>query len=412
MDENQIKQALAAIAEQEIKDDMNIWPHVKTALSAQTSPQHRTIFKLVQIAAMFVIVVAVSAMTYAVYQGLINADKGLEAVDRDNKIVYFGQTKPVVPTNSQTPTDYDLAVTLDYAYADANRITVSFTASGKAPASKSVAVYSNATLLDANGQELSRMPLLGSGGGSGGGGGGSGSGGSEDPIVEFNNSLTANFDASSITDNPANIDLQLKVEVAYTSADTQGGMLLAGTSTFDFSLPFNPGRSAEVNQTVNAGGLDMTLRKVTVSPSLTRLEVCYEDASRDNYTAVPFGTVAINGETIVPETELTLSGLAGKPLDADDACRAIDIPDALQNESGDWTITITSLRLRGSENLQQVAAELKQQHNIIITPQPEGGFSYDTPPDGDQELWDSIDQIIADAQETVEGPWTFSFNLP
>jgi hypothetical protein len=68
--------------------------------------------------------------------------------------------------------------------------------------------------------------------------------------------------------------------------------------------------------------------------------------------------------------------------------------------------------MTGTEDMEQVAAELKTQLGILITPQPEGGFSYDTRPNGDQALWDSIDQIIADAQETIEGPWTFSFTLP
>ncbi|MEO8609830.1 MAG: sigma factor [Chloroflexota bacterium] len=296
-------------------------------------------------------------------------------------------------------------VTLDYAYADANRITVSFTARGKASASNAVLVFSNPTLTDANGQELYRLPLLSSGGG---GGGSSDS----DPIAEFSNSLTTNFDASSITDAPANINVRLSVEVAYTDAHTQGGMLSAGTATFDFSLPFNPGRSANVVQAVNAGGLDMTLRKVTVSPSLTRLDMCYTDPADDNNRAVPYGQVEVNGKIVVPEMELTLSGLAGQSIDADDNCRAIDIPAALQNEGGAWTITITRLRLQGSENLQEVAAAMKQQLNIIITPQPGNGFSYDTPPNADESLGDSVDSIVADAQDSIEGPWTFTFNLP
>src|SRR5688572_20716208 len=193
MDEQHIKQALQAIAQEEVKDDMDMWPQIKSQLAANSPMQQRSAFRLVRVMAALAILVAVSAVTYAVYQEITNADPGLEAVDRDNKIIYFDESKPVTPTNGETPTDYDLNVRLDYAYADANRITVSYTTSGKAPASESVSVFSNPNLYNADGRELYRTPMLGSGGGSGGGGGG---GNNEDPIVYFNNTLTANFDAS------------------------------------------------------------------------------------------------------------------------------------------------------------------------------------------------------------------------
>jgi hypothetical protein len=180
------------------------------------------------------------------------------------------------------------------------------------------------------------------------------------------------------------------------------------TFTFTFDVPFNPGRVLDTPQTVTASDLDMTLQKLVVTPSMTRAVLCFT-APADNGMWLPEAGIIINGNEALHTTMLGM----GQPT-ADPACTAYLIPQAplLDKPAADWTLMVTRLRLAGSEDQAQVNAEL-QNKGIQLVPQPDGGFGY-APPEGMpyDEFSRLIEEITAQFQKKVEGPWTFHFTLP
>lgn len=399
MDKQALQQHLSEIAENEVFETMNLMPEIRAALERTAPPKPKHVWRLANVAAATAIFAFSAAAVYAVYQEIRGGDPGLEAVNADNQIIFFDETHTV-----EGGEPYDLAVTLDYAYADANRITASVTANGMAPQSDQIAVYLNPTLTDDAGNQYVWLPV---GGGGGGGGGSSNS----DELVPFSTGLTANFDASLLTDVPEELNLHLLVEVAYTTADDPMGMIFLGATTFDFTLPLNPGRVMDTPQTAEADSMDMTLQKVVVAPSLTRIELCYE-TTPENANWVPFGRLEIGGE-VVTEGQFATAGIGGQPIESDDPCRAIIIPDALQDREGEWQLTIEGLVSTEPVDQAVMAQLLVERYGIPSTPQPDGGFSYDrnAVPEG-VDVNAAFGELFAELQPSIEGPWVFNFVVP
>jgi hypothetical protein len=338
-----------------------------------------------------------SATVYAVDQLFQSADPGINAVSEE--ITYFDLTQPIPGDAGEK---YNLQVRLDYAYADANRITISYGVTGEAKASEALTIYHTPTLTDDRGNQYVWLPI-------GGGGGGGGGRNNPDEIIQSSSGLTTSFDASLLTDAPEALNLSLKIEVAYSSTSTaqQGDMVYAGETTFDFTLPLNPGRVMDTPQTVTAGGIDMTLQKVVVSPSLTRIELCYLEP--DDAIWTPYGRLEVDGEETLPEGQFAMAGLGGLPLEEDDPCRALVIPQALQDQNGEWTLTITHLANQIVDPAE-VIRRLEDDYGIVVTPNPDGGFTYDTSQHND--IGAALNTINADLMERIDGPWVFTFTLP
>lgn len=90
------------------------------------------------------------------------------------------------------------------------------------------------------------------------------------------------LDGAGIAGNPAQISLDLSMGVGY-NATSQCLQVL----TYDFTLPFHPGRILTLHQVVNANGHPLTLERVVVTPSETRLYIHWQndDTQLPIYTA-------------------------------------------------------------------------------------------------------------------------------
>lgn len=400
MDEKQIKTALENIATKEVTDDMNLWPLIQKQIEGQRYglPRRRPGWILV-IAALLIMA---SATVYAVDRLLQSSDPGLDAMSQE--ITYLDITQPVPGTAGET---YNLRVTLDYAYADANRITVSYTVTGEAKASEQLTLYHTPALTDDRGNQFVWLPI--------GGGGGGGGGSDPDEIITTTTTMTTSFDASLLTDTPEMLNLNLKIDVAYSTSAAMpvegASMIYAGPTMFEFSIPFNAGRVMNTPQTVTAGGIEMTLQKVVVAPSLTRVELCYADPEPEEVIWSPHGHLVIEGEEMLPVDDFAIAGLAGQPLQEDDACRALIIPQALQDHTGEWTLTIDSLRYVPSDQAE-VIRRLQEDYDIPVTPLPEGGFTYGADVREDKDIGAALQAIHADLAQHINGPWVFTFTLP
>jgi hypothetical protein len=161
--------------------------------------------------------------------------------------------------------------------------------------------------------------------------------------------------------------------------------------------------------TETANGIDMTVQKVVVAPSLTRIEICYpEDISLDVNWRV-LGSIEIGNEVVVPEQAFVMTGLNGQPLNGEDRCAAVVVPHALQNHEGEWHFTILNLNVIGSEGQQAVVATMSAL-DLPITPMPQGGYTGSN--EGGEALGPTLEAVIHSLEEQIVGPWEFTFELP
>ncbi|MBE0688697.1 MAG: hypothetical protein IH587_01070, partial [Anaerolineae bacterium] len=332
MDEKQLKRLLEEIAYEEIPDDMNVWHEIRQQVETANPRTTRRSFRLVRIGLLAALLVLATAAAYAVYQGLIGSDPGLDAVSQANLVTTIEETQDIGG-------DYDWSVTLHYAYADANRITVGYTVTGAAPAREQLRPFTNPLLKDSAGREYTWLPI-------GGGGGGGGGSGDPDELIHFEDNMGASFDASIVTDAPESLDLTLTIQLAYANDEAREAygpnvMLPAGEATFNFTVPFIAGHSYDGPQTATASDIEMTLENVVVAPSLARLDLCFAaPLSDDGRPWAVFVDVTVNDVDVVQDFRL----LPPIVPDPDSDCQQYVMPVSLVDyvESGEWVLSVTA----------------------------------------------------------------------
>ncbi|MBE2266857.1 MAG: hypothetical protein IAE80_01410 [Anaerolinea sp.] len=383
---------------------MNLLPKIQAALDVPTTRRTRSTLQLARMAAALLIVIVATVGVYAFYQEIVGGDPGLDAMSAENRIVYFGMTQPIIGEASEA---YNIQVTLDYAFADANRITVAYTVTGEAPASEGLTVFSNPSLTDDQSNQYIWLML------------GSSASNSEatpdaEARVSFTQTMVSHFDSSILRSAPETLNLSLRIEAAYANNDIRAdfdpyAMLMAGETTFTFELPFNPGRVLSEPQTAMSGDLPLTLLQAVVAPSLTRLDVCFDEPVSIDQNWVAFGSITIGGEIVVPESSFAISGMDGLRMNEDDVCHAIIVPYALHVEQGEWTVTINALR--GWADNETLARLLTEDYGVEASASPDGGLEITTVPDG-VDVDAAIAAINAEHGVSINGDWTFTFTLP
>ncbi|MCC6613943.1 MAG: DUF4179 domain-containing protein [Anaerolineae bacterium] len=382
---------------------MNVWHEIRQQVETANSRTTRRGFRLVRTGLLAALFVLATAVAYAVYQGLIGSDPGLDAVNQANLVTTIEETQ-------ELGGDYDWAVTLHYAYADANRITVGYTVTGAAPARDQLRPFTNTLLRDSTGRQYTWLPV--------GGGGGGGGGGSSDPdaLVPFEDNIGASFDASIIDDAPESLDLTLTIQLAYATEDARQEfgpdvMLPAGDVTFEFTVPFIAGHRYDGPQTASASAIDMTLQDVVVAPSLTRLDLCFAAPPSDNGKPwAAFADVTVDGNVVVEDFQL-LSPIV--PV-ADSDCQQYVMPLSLVEyvESGEWTLTIAALRAPDTESPDTVIQRMRDEAGINITPLEDGGYMFSEPlPEDMTAASAALADILSEEQQTLEGPWVFQWRF-
>lgn len=239
--------------------------------------------------------------------------------------------------------------TLERAYADANRIVVGY--SVKDPDGQRYHT-DPLTLTGADGTVFPGTTGLGAAGKSA-------IFGIELPPGEKADVLS--FDAAAVEGTPVELDLRLVVEVRelVLPTDTQGlsasptGLpaepgepmveelepmppgAVVGTFTFDFSMPFIPGRVAEVNQTVEAAGVAVTLQRVVVTPSETRAHLRFDPPGEVETIWTSIVTLKAPGD--VRSRSRFYSAAADSPV------HTYGFLAPLYDRRGEWTLTVNEL---------------------------------------------------------------------
>lgn len=333
MDERQFKTLLKQSLDEEIPT-VNLWEPIAGKLPMRANRAARYGLRLSRLPLTAVMVLMLAAVAYAFYQGgLLPSDPGVDSIAEADLLTTYDETKPVMGA----PEEYGLTVTLDYAYADANRVTVGYTVNGTSPDDRRLVAHSNPNLM-AGGQPLERLMLLASDQIRG------------EPTEEggssFTSQLTANFITAGLdADEGDTLSLQLMVEVALSELGTgefpAPGMFMAGMTEFTFDVPYLGGTTIELGREGESVGTNIELQRVVVSPSMTRLEMCYDLPDLQAPPAwSPFITITVDGEQVFTGHTETY-GLE-TAYDVNEDCRGVVIPAALEAVPGAaWEVAVT-----------------------------------------------------------------------
>lgn len=348
MKEQQITQILQEITEEEVPDNVDLWPAIQARVQprrrssrwAQLMPATRLGWAFLALA----LFLTFGAVTYAVapvVSRLFQQEAGLRHVE---------QASLVQELNLSQTVD-GVTVTLERAYADANRIVVGFTI--KDPNGQRYDAYHHLTLTDMAGTVFSGII-------------GFGVTGQSDmlqvslPPGEGVNVIC--FDAAPVQGVPAELDLRLVMElekfvlppaaieppptpdsppaeppmvVVLEPLPTPEEEDIVGPFTFDFSVPFIPGRVAEVNQTVEAVGVAVRLERVVVTPSETRAYLRFDSLGEAEMHWAPIAILKAPGD----ESEHNLAYSAND----DPSSHRCGFLAPLYDRQGEWTLTVTEL---------------------------------------------------------------------
>lgn len=336
--EKEFVNILNIIVEEAFPADINLWPQIQTQL--KTRAAHPKPFwrwspttRLGWISLTFILVFSFSSVTYAIgpiLSQLFQADPGLQHV----------QESDLVQPLNLSQTIEGITITIEQAYADANRIAIEYALTGPEDRRFEPQDLRLTHLPDTD------LPLsIGSGNGEG--------------RYHFT------FAAANVQGAPRQLDLQVMIyaeEWHYTDeiielleqygshqaipADKIPRKILAGKGekigpfTFDFTLPFLPSQTLSIQQTVEAAGARVRLEEVSITPSQTQATLCV--------------TPPAGGEAFTdwdPITELNTGQNA--PLSAgmttvfrhtdQEFCHQLIFPYALADQPGQWTMTVTEL---------------------------------------------------------------------
>jgi hypothetical protein len=340
MKKQQVTQILQEIAEQEVPANLDLWPAIRARVQpqrrssrwAQLMPNTRLGWAFLAL----VLFLALGAVTHAVapvVERLFQQDAGLQQV---------GQANLAQELNLSQTVD-GVTVTLERAYADANRIVVGFTI--KDPNGQRYDPYHHLTLTDMAGTVFSGTIGFGV------------TGQSDILQVSLPPGEGANvicFDAASVEGAPAELDLRLVMEVVEAlpldafeppptsdSPPAEPPMVvveeeaIVGPFTFDFSVPFIPGRVAEVNQTIEAAGVAVRLERVVVTPSETRAYLRFDSPGGAEMHWTPMAMLQAPGEDGKSHT-----GYVGS---YGPASYQYGFLASLYDQQGEWTLTVTEL---------------------------------------------------------------------
>jgi hypothetical protein len=237
---------------------------------------------------------------------------------------------------------HGVTVTLERVHADANQIVIGYTVKGLTDQNLHV---SRMSLTDEQGRAFSGMV-------------GAGMAGTPD-IPPGEGAYVTAFDASVVEGKPESLHLHLTMHlvklvpveavtptvplpepsepgVIVAQPQTLREEMVGAPFTFDFSVPFIPGQTVEVQQTAEAAGVAMKLERVAITPSETRAILCVEPPDDIEWTLLADLDAGDGGALH--------GGVVGRLGDAGwQECHRVSYMEALTGKSGEWTLTVTEL---------------------------------------------------------------------
>lgn len=412
MNKRQIERALDEIARKEIQDDMDLWPNIQNRLNAKPNRWLHPLNSMARYAAVIALALA-SVVAYAFYQQTGSYDPGLDGVRESDLITELGLAQ----------TQGDLTVTLDWAYADAHRVALSYSSSY---VGDQMLQDVSRRLTDQNGNEI--PPAFGGGGGGGGGNDG------EPRLAE----ALANYDISGI-DLTGRDAIDLRLEITYGTVVVPNGVPDGGvgggsggggggggdgtpsvdmpafmepidpvTFTFDFSLPVIQALTVELMETQETNDVEVTLEWMAFAPSLTRAHICHNLITDDEKIWMPQSNLIIPTET----EPIVLTATRMHPDTKQSNCFILEYLAPFTGSTESLVLTIEQLQTQ-IQNYDSAAIVLALQEAGVDAKLMEGGgFSVLNDPESDLDINAIIQEAEDTMRETLEGPWIFEVELP
>lgn len=430
MDERLITQALQEIARKEIPDDMNRFPEIQKQLERFSRSAARS--RVSWVAAAILTMLALSVVAYAAARLLqiTPLDPGLQGANEADLLTMLDMEQTVD----------GVTVTLEYAYADANRLSFALTSAGTAPADIQ---YRFGDLLLTSSEGYPIMPMFGGGGGGGGS--------TDNPALNtYDLSTVGSYDTTAIQGDPDTLNLRVETTIQVFSAVDEtmgdgsspgGGGGSAGSGEppapertigpfiFEFTIPFIGGQVVEPQQEASANDITMRLERLVIAPSMTRGVVCLNPAGEPGY--IPTLSLTVDGEPVSLTDAIVTLIVTEQDTPG---CYDLQITQSLYQRPGEWRLSFDSLgvnlpvgvssgsndtmmdfRIDGAPDaLAIVRASLEpalEPYGITLTEDPGSlKFSYDPNADIDEQAIHAL--VNAGMREETPGPWVFSFDVP
>ena len=216
--------------------------------------------------------------------------------------------------------------------------------------------------------------------------------------------------------------IEVQLDIGFTPMSALGLVLDAvdaleqspvGPFGFIFTMPIYPAREVKPVETLTVGDIAMTLERVTVAPSETEVEICYTLPDVQDWQ--PWITLTVDGV----DAPVSGGNLVGMPtLDDTERCVEQRFGVLVSDELDVLTVTIDRLQTSVPDDpdaWEGLVAELET-FGIEAEAFPERGtyFSIESTPEGmtDAELAEIIDNARENLRQSVDGPWVFEVALP
>ncbi len=262
---------------------------------------------------------------------------------------------------AQSQTSNGVTVRLDRAYADANRIIVAYTIQVPAGFNNSTSgIDGKIALTDGQG---AAFPII------------EGQGVNGD--TPHSSAGLMSFDAESLAAGTTHVDLRLNFPDVRAKSEQQGASdLVAGAFTFNFTLPVQAGRLVTVSKTVVANAVPVTVDRIVVTQSETRV-----------YMRFP-ASAGIGASDWNADVHISGAGWDSRQLPA--------------GFSGE--ITLGSMFMNSSgEHISTFSGDYRSRHGEwTVTVDSLFGVDTTTPSSGSDQP----------KQARVAGPWTFMVSVP
>jgi hypothetical protein len=220
---------------------------------------------------------------------------------------------------SQTANGF--TVTVGRVYADANEIVIGYTATGPPGRDYAYIAASDATgrgiptLTDREGHYFPLVPAAIEG----------------QAMTGNQDSSLLPYNAAQITGSPEALTLRWTIEALRVREQSDGpgtsAQIVPGPFVFDFTVPFEAGRTLELNQAVEAGGTTVTLERVVATPVSTRVYLRGAGPSAQ-VTLTAGGTTYTLREETVPSNWTP------------DSSWYYSVFEPLLDQPGDWTLVV------------------------------------------------------------------------
>lgn len=340
-------------------------------------PKRRRIHLIAAIVILMLLFAAVAYAVDSILRRVIYFDPGLRAVDEAQQGIELNL--------SQTIEGYTVEV--QWAHADANRVSVGFTVSTDDDVEYTNLSPLHLVLTDDSGNTF---PLSG----------GFGSG--------TENNVGGNvysFDLSVLDEVPETLNLRLEMDIEVVTALRRTQMPTPdwdawaegpyGPFVFEFSLPTSPSRVYAEPQTVQASGIDVTLREFVITESQTQAVVCFEIPDPAYHDWSPIVFLRLNGENPIGED---VAG--GSSKRDEEGCYRTFYNTSLYHLQGEWTVEVSELVGMKTQLTDEEWAAMREAGEVHQS----GGMTGVTLPEGGLEA--------LSIQRRIAGPWTFTFTIP